>query len=66
VVNANERVQDRSVQSLSNGVARPRVHRLRRKRGVRVVRIEVTKMEIETLAELGYMESDLRRDVAAT
>jgi hypothetical protein len=22
-------------------------------------------MEIETLAELGYMESDLRRDVAA-
>jgi hypothetical protein len=30
-----------------------------------VVGIEVTEMEIETLAELGHMESDLRRDVAA-
>ena len=55
------RVQDQSVISLSNGAVRARAHRLRRKRGVRLVRIAVNETELGMLVELGYLDLSCAR-----
>jgi hypothetical protein len=46
---------DQNRDSVSNGALRTRAHRLRRKRGVRLVRIAVNATEIGMLVELGYL-----------
>ena len=44
---------------------RVRAFRERRRRGVRIVRVEVKEAEIEALERLGYLEPGLREDVGS-
>ncbi len=59
MASANELLTHRS------GAARMRLHRHRRRQGIRCVTIELHEVEVEALVRKGWLKTEMRHDPAA-